>query len=114
MQVQRGVGQVAIAVALAAAGCQTQQQFLDQSQGMAMQTAVSRGQFELNCPQATGVVISREVVQPVLQGPWVQGIQRAEYTIGVEGCGERKTFVVICPEGGGGCFAAGPGPFHQY
>lgn len=114
MQVQRGVGQVAIAVALAAAGCQTQQQLLDQSQGMAMQTAVSRGQFELNCPQATGVVISREVVQPVLQGPWVQGIQRAEYTIGVEGCGERKTFVVICPEGGGGCFAAGPGPFHQY
>jgi hypothetical protein len=94
------------------AGCVTQQQFLDQSQGAAIQTAVSRGQFEMNCPGATGQVISREVVQPALQGPWVQGIQRAEYTIGVSGCGARKAYVVVCPEGGGGCFAAGPGPFH--
>ena len=106
---------LALLVALAgAAACQTQQQFLDQNQGAAIQTAVARGQFELNCPQATGVIISREVVQPALQGPWVQGIPRAEYTVGVEGCGERKTFVVICPEGGDGCFAAGPGPFHRY
>ena len=110
----RRSGLLALLCALAGAACQTQQQFLDQSQGMAIQTAVARGQFELNCPQATGVVISREVVQPVLQGPWVQGIPRAEYTVGVEGCGERKTFVVICPEGNGGCFAAGPGPFHNY
>lgn len=100
--------------ALAGAGCQTQQQFLDQNQTMAMQTAVSRGQFEMNCPQGNGTVISREVVQPALQGPWVQGIQRAEFTIGVEGCGQRKTYVVICPEGGSGCYAAGPGPFHNY
>ena len=105
---------VGILAAIATSGCATQQQFLDQNQGMAIQTAVARGQFEMNCPQATGVIISREVVQPALQGPWVQGIQRAEYTIGVEGCGARKAFVVICPEGGGGCFAAGPGPFHQY
>jgi hypothetical protein len=103
-----------VLLALCAAGCQTEQQFLDQSQGSAIQTAVARGQFEMNCPQATGMVISREVVQPALQGPWVQGIPRAEYTIGVEGCGDRKTFVVVCPEGGSGCFAAGPGPFHRY
>ena len=36
------------------------------------------------------------------------GIQRAEYTIGVTGCGRRETFVVICPQFGDGCFAAGP------
>jgi len=111
---RRPIGFVCVVAALAGAGCVTQQQFLDQSQAMAIQTAVKRGQFELNCPAATGEVISREVVQPALQGPWVEGIQRAEYTIGVSGCGNRKTFVVICPEGGGGCFAAGPGPFHQY
>jgi hypothetical protein len=115
----RGAAVGAFAALIGAAGCVTQQQFLDQHQAMAMQTAVSRGQFELNCPAATGIVISREVVQPALQatGPFlggVQGVQRAEYTIGVEGCGERKTFVVLCPEGGGGCFAAGPGPFHRY
>ena len=79
-----------------------------------MQTAVARGQFEMNCPSATGTLISQEVVQPALQGPWVSGIQRAEYTVGVAGCGQRTTFIVVCPEGGEGCFAAGPGPFHNF
>ena len=98
---------------LAISGCASQNQMLDNSQTMAVQTAVSRGQFDLGCPSATGTVISREVVQPVMQGPWVNGIQRAEFTVGVEGCGKRKSYIVICPEGGNGCFAAGPGPFHQ-
>ena len=98
-------------VLLAGAGCASQAQFLDGKQAMAMQTAVSRGQFEMNCPGATGTVLSREVVQPVLQGPLLNGIQRAEYTIGVAGCGKRNTFVVICPDEGDGCFATGPGRF---
>ena len=99
---------------LAVAGCVSQSQFLDNKQAMAMQTAVSRGQFEMNCPEATPTVISREVIQPALQGPFMNGIQRAEYTIGVAGCGKRTTFVVICPDGGEGCFGAGPGPFHNW
>ena len=103
-----------LTVALAAAGCMSQAQFLQSMQMNAMQTAVSRGQFEMNCPSATPTLISQEVVQPVLEGPYVNGIQRAEYTIGVAGCGQRKVFVVICPEGGTGCFAAGPGPFHNW
>ena len=98
--------------ALALGGCATQAQFLDGLHGSAMQTAVSRGQFDLNCPQAAPVLLSREVVQPVLQGPFMgPGILRAEYTIGVEGCGRRHTYIVICPEGGSGCYAAGPGTF---
>jgi len=44
----------------------------------------------------------------------VSGIQRAEYTIGVKGCDKRETYVVICPEGGEGCYAAGPGAFHNW
>jgi hypothetical protein len=98
-------------VVLLAGGCVSQGQFLDGKQGMAMQTAVTRGQFEMNCPGATGTVLSREVVQPVLQGPFMNGIQRAEYTVGVAGCGKRTTFVVICPDEGDGCFATGPGRF---
>ena len=98
-------------VLVSAIGCANQQQMLDQSEAMAMQTAVSRGQFEMNCSSATGVIISREVVQPVLQGPFVNGIPRAEYTVGVEGCNKRTTFVVVCPQGGNGCFATGPGRF---
>ncbi len=102
---------VAIAVALATAGCASQSQFLDNKQAMALQTATSRGQFEMNCPAATGIILSREVVQPVFQGPVVGGFQRAEFTVGVSGCGKRTTFVVICPDQGDGCFAAGPGRF---
>ena len=33
--------------------------------------------------------------------------QRAEYTVGVEGCGKRVTYLVVCAEGGNGCFASG-------
>jgi hypothetical protein len=104
----------ALVAAMAAAGCTSQAQFLQSMQMNAMQTAVSRGQFEMNCPAATPTLISQEVIQPALQGPFVNGIPRAEYTIGVAGCGQRKVFVVICPEGGSGCFAAGPGPFHNW
>jgi hypothetical protein len=100
-------------VAVAVAACASQSQFLAKNQPAAIQVAVSRGQFDLNCPAATGSLISQEVVQPALQGPYVGGIQRAEYTVGVSGCGERKIYIVICPEGGDGCFAAGPGRFYQ-
>jgi hypothetical protein len=104
---------VLVVAVLAGAGCASQAQFLDGKQGLAMQTAVSRGQFEMNCPAATGTVLSREVVQPVMQGPLLNGIQRAEYTVGVAGCGKRTTFVVICPDEGDGCFATGPGRFYR-
>ena len=101
-------------IALALTGCVSQSQFLSDKQGMAMQTALSRAKFDLNCQQVSPVLISEEVVQPALQGPWVSGIQRAEYTIGVKGCDKRETYVVICPEGGEGCYAAGPGAFHNW
>jgi hypothetical protein len=96
---------------LALAGCASQTQLLDASQPTAIQAAVARGRFDLNCPTAQGVLLSREVVQPALQGPYVAGIQRYEYTVGVDGCGKRSTYVVICPQGGNGCYAAGPGAF---
>jgi hypothetical protein len=94
------------------AGCASQQQMLDNDQSTAVQTAVSRAQFDMGCPSATGTVLSREVVQPAMRGPWVNGIPRAEFTVGVEGCGRRKSYIVVCPQGGDGCFAAGPGRFH--
>jgi len=95
---------------LAASGCVTQSQMLDAKQDKAMQTALGRGKFELNCPAATGTVISREVTQPALRGPW-GGLEREEFTIGVDGCGQRHTYVVICPEGGESCYAAGSEDF---
>jgi len=105
---------LALVVVIFSAGCATQQQFLDSNQNMAIQTVMGRAQFEMNCQELAPVIISREVIQPALQGPWVQGIQRAEYTVGMSGCGKRATFVVICPEGGSGCYSTGSGPFHNW
>jgi len=96
-------------VAVFAAGCQTEQQTLQNSQGMAVQTALNRARFDMNCSSATGQVLSNNVSQPSIQGPLggtAYGVQRLEYTVGVRGCGQRRTYIVICPQGGTGCFAA--------
>jgi hypothetical protein len=88
-----------------------QQAGLDDNQSVAAQTALERRRFELNCPEATPTILSREVVEPAIMGPRTFGFDRAEYAIDVSGCGKRATFVVVCPDGGDGCFAAGPGSF---
>jgi hypothetical protein len=92
-------------VALAVAGCTSQAQFLASKQPTAIQAAVTRGQFEMNCPNATGQVLSQEVTQPALQGPIVQGEERGLFTIGVAGCGQRRVYQVFCPMGGDSCTA---------
>jgi hypothetical protein len=99
----------AFAIALVVAtGCQTEQQLLANQQPEAIQAALARGRFDLNCPGATGTVLSSDFIQPAIQGPFVNGIQRLEYTIGVEGCDKRTTIVVMCQEGSSSCFAANP------
>jgi hypothetical protein len=95
-------------VSVFATGCQTQQDMLQSQQGMAVQTALNRARFDMNCSSATGQVLSTNVSQPAIQGAFINayGVQRLEYTVGVRGCGQRRTYVVICPQGGSGCFAA--------
>jgi len=90
-----------IAGVLALSGCQSTGQVLASDEEVATQTAVRRGQFELGCPQATGEILSSNMLQPVL---W-RGEERAEYTVGVSGCGKRAVYVVVCPLGSSGCFA---------
>jgi len=87
------------------AGCQSTGQQLDAEQQQAVSTAVKRVSFDMNCPGATGQVLSRQMVAPVSIR---FGVERAEYTVGVEGCGQRQTIVVVCPQDGSGCFAGGP------
>jgi hypothetical protein len=89
------------------AGCQSTDQMLDQQQEQALNTALQRGRFDLNCPAATAQVLSREMVQPPA-GAIRFGVARAEYTVGIEGCGQRTSMVVVCPMDEGGCFAGGP------
>ena len=88
------------------AGCATQSQLLQSRQPDAVQTALQRGRFDLNCPSATATVLSKDYIQPAIQGPWVGGLQRVEYTVGVEGCNQRTTYVVMCQIGTSTCFAA--------
>jgi hypothetical protein len=90
---------------LGAAGCMSQAQYLASKQPTAIQAAVSRGQFEMNCPSATGQVLSQEVTQPAIQGPVVQGEERGLFTIGVAGCNQRRVYQVLCPMGGDSCTA---------
>jgi hypothetical protein len=92
-------------ILLVLTGCMSQGQFLASKQATAIQAAVSRGQFEMNCPNATGQVLSQEVTQPVLEGPIVQGEERGLFTIGVAGCGQRRVYQVFCPMGGDNCTA---------
>jgi len=93
------------AVGLTAAGCQSVP-FIDAAQPHALDAAQRRMQFELNCPAATGQVISREMIQTANMPMRWTPPQRAEYTIGVAGCNQRRTYLVICAEGGG-CVAGG-------
>ena len=79
---------------VAASGCATQQQMLDQMQPTALGAATSRAQFELNCPNVATSILSRKMIEPV----WAGGIERAEYTIGVDGCGRRSVYMAICPD----------------
>ena len=102
-----------VIVLLAVTGCASQSPFLINKQPMATETILKQARLEMNCPEATATIISEEVVQPSLRRPWVNGIQRAEFTVGVSGCGNRHTYMVICPDNSEGCYVAGPGPFHS-
>ena len=96
---------VAMTCLVGVAGCQSEAQQLDAQQQQAVDTALQRVKFDMNCPAATGQVLSRQMIQPVSIR---FGVERAEYTVGVEGCGQRQTIVVVCPQDGSGCFAGGP------
>ena len=86
-------------------GCTSDQQYLDDGREQAISPALERGRFELNCPAATGSVLSQELAQPAMIGWRTIPITRSMYTVGIEGCGQRTTFVVVCGQADGGCFA---------
>jgi hypothetical protein len=77
-------------------GCASQQQFLSQIEPTALSAVQSRAQFELNCPSVNTSILSSKIIQPI--APFAGGIQRAEYTVGVEGCGRRSVYMAVCPD----------------
>ena len=94
-----------VAVPVLLSACASGPPFIDQMEATAIDMAVRRGQFEMNCPSATGQLISSETIQPPVR-PFIMIPERAEYTVGVTGCGKRNSYVVICPDNGSNsCFA---------
>jgi hypothetical protein len=91
-------------LALIAAGCASGPPFIDQMQPTATAKAEARARFDLDCPDAKGEVINREQLEPLVFG----GPVRAQYTIGVAGCGKRATVVVLCSENGNQCVERAP------
>ncbi len=89
------------------AACASQQEVVDSMQSEAVRTAQQRGAFELNCPNATAQVLSKEMIQTPSAGLRYAPPERAEYTVGVSGCEHRATYVVVCAHGGTGCVAGG-------
>jgi len=96
-----------VATSVIFSACESQQQMVNEMQADAMHVAQRRGAFELNCPAATAQVLSNEMIQSPITNPRWAPPQRAEYTVGVSGCGQRATYLVVCTEGGTGCVAAG-------
>jgi len=86
-------------VAATLAGCMSQQQYLQEMQPSAMETAQRRGRFELECPDATATLLSSKVIELPI-GPFGGGGDRAEYTIGVSGCGRRSVYLAVCSQAG--------------
>lgn len=88
-----------LALALIGSGCASGPPFIDEMQPEAMAKAVRRAQFEFNCPAASGEIINRQTLQPLMFG----GPIRAQYTIGVSGCEQRATVDVLCSDNNKQC-----------
>jgi hypothetical protein len=86
------------ALALIISACATEAQFLAQNAPSALNTALARGRFELNCPLASGTVLSQKVtyINGMGMGMGGGGYEWTEYTIGVRGCGKSAVFETMC------------------
>lgn len=87
-----------LALPLILSACATEAEFLAQNAPSALNTALSRGRFELNCPQATGTVLSQKVtyINGLGMGMGGGGYEWTEYTIGVRGCGKQAVYETMC------------------
>jgi len=94
-------------VAAAAAGCASQSGFIPGKSDPAMQRALSRGRFDLACPNATGSAPSSNDLPQAESGEW-KAIERAELAIGAVGCDKRASYTVVRPDKSDTCMPAQP------
>jgi hypothetical protein len=92
-------GLVVLVLPMLISACATEAQFLTQTQPSALNTALTRGRFELNCPDATGTVLSKKMTY--INGVGIgmgggAGYEWGEYTVGVKGCGKSVVYETMC------------------
>ncbi|WP_411728217.1 hypothetical protein [Methyloglobulus sp.] len=88
-----------LVLSLILSACATEAEFFAQNAPTALKTALTRGQFELDCPQATGSVLSQKVTYINGLGMGIRGgggYEWTEYTIGVRGCGKQAVYETLC------------------
>ena len=95
------VGLAGLVLPLIISACVTEAQFLAQNAPSALNTALARGRFELNCPQASGTVLSQKItnINGIGMGMSMDGgggYEWTEYTIGVRGCGKSAVYEITC------------------
>ena len=91
--------------ALIAAGCASGPPYIQSAEPGAINAAQRRAQFDMDCPNVQVEVLSRQTLQSPLEYTRFAPPERAEYTLGAVGCGQRKTYLVVCTDGAGGCIA---------
>ena len=87
------------ALCLVVAGCQsavTDGSWVSSLQPNAIRTATAKGQQDLSCAALTTNVLSSKGMPPEYSGARFVTPERAVFTIGVEGCGKRASYVVVC------------------
>lgn len=82
--------------------CMTDRQILDKYQGEAIAAAESEARFTMNCDNLNSQVLNSKIDE-FPERIWLNRmpIERQEYTVGVEGCGERRLYKLICRENEG-------------
>ena len=87
-------------------------QLADTMQPDALRAAQGRASSVLGCPSVTAKVLTKETINEAQITGWYEAPHRAEYTIGVSGCGKRVTYSVSCDNqrGGAECIVGGAAP----
>ena len=82
-------------------------QLSDKMQPKAVEAAQRKAALAVNCPSVSTEVLTAKTIEEPQTTGWYEPPHRAEYTIGVSGCGKRATYAVACDERTRvGCLAA--------
>lgn len=98
-----GLRLVLLAGTVVLAACQAPGASVDSLESHAVDVAVRRAQLDAMCANVTPSVLEQ---RQVTKAAPANADTTFEYSISVEGCGQRKTSRVVCPAVGSACFVA--------